>query len=153
MLPKDPLPEFQLDLRDLVNEVSKEGVLNKRERLFLLPITCSTPYLPKVYKSLHNPPGRPIVAGTLSFTNKLSKYIDCFLQPIVQQLPSYIRNSGHVLEVLWDYMWESDYMWASLDVCSPYTFCVRVTNQFLKGPIFGGNHKILFRTQLFYFSG
>lgn len=54
ILPRDPLPEFQLGLRDIV-DATKDGVLIKRERLFLLPTLCSTPYfyhLPKVLKSL-----------------------------------------------------------------------------------------------------
>lgn len=47
----------------------------------------------------------------------MCQYTDRFLQHIVQ-LPSYIRDSGHILR---DYHWENQYMWASLDVCSLYT--------------------------------
>lgn len=123
-LPSDPLPIFQLELKLLIEEAWNDGVLTKKEKSFMLPDVCSTPYfyhLPKVHKSLTNPPGRPIVAGTDSFTNGLSQYIDLWLQPFVQALPSYIKDSNHVIEQLEKYLWIEGYMWASLDVSSLYT--------------------------------
>lgn len=63
VLLKGPLPEFQLDL---INEASKDELLNKKERLLLLSTTCSTPYfyhLHKVHKTLENPPGRQTHCG------------------------------------------------------------------------------------------
>lgn len=59
-------------------------MINKKERQFLFPSECSTLYfyhLPKVHKSLINPPGRPIVASTNSFTNGLSVHIFFFYNP------------------------------------------------------------------------
>lgn len=124
ILKRDPLPEFQVELKSLVEKAAVDEVLCKKEKQFLLPYTRSTPYfyhLPKIHKSTTCPPGRPIVASTDSFTSGLSHYIDFFLQPIISGLPSYIRDSGHVIETLQNYKWETDYLWASLDVVSLYT--------------------------------
>lgn len=123
-LPSSPLPQYQQELTILAEAAYREGVLNNKEKRFLLPKVCSTPYfyhLPKVHKFLVDPPGRPIVASTSSFTSGLSVYIDHLLQPMVCQLASYIKQSSHVIDILQDYSWHDGYLWASLDVASLYT--------------------------------
>ncbi|XP_018422194.1 PREDICTED: protocadherin gamma-B1-like [Nanorana parkeri] len=67
------------------------------------------------------PPGRPIISSIESLTSGLSRYVDSFLQPIVTTLPSYLRDSGHLIEALRPYSWEPSYHWVSLDICSRYT--------------------------------
>lgn len=70
-----PLPGFQVELTSLVDEATKDDVLDKREKLFLLPSMCSSPYfyhLPKIHKFTVCPSGRPIVASMKSFTAGLS---------------------------------------------------------------------------------
>uniref|UniRef100_A0A671LQ20 Uncharacterized protein n=1 Tax=Sinocyclocheilus anshuiensis TaxID=1608454 RepID=A0A671LQ20_9TELE len=42
--------------------------------------------LPKIHKSLEDPPMRPIVSGNGSLTETLSKFIDSLIQPIVKKL-------------------------------------------------------------------
>jgi hypothetical protein len=59
--------------------------------------------LPKIHKTLTNPPGRPIVSGVQGPTEKLSKLVDHWLQPSVQRLPSYIRDSTDMLRTLQDW--------------------------------------------------
>lgn len=49
--------------------------------------------LPKIHKPGFPPPGRPIVSGTNSIFEPLSKYIDSFLQPFVGILPTYIKDT------------------------------------------------------------
>ncbi|CAI9583897.1 unnamed protein product, partial [Staurois parvus] len=123
-LTKDPLPEFKQDALLLTNTALLDGVTTKQEASFLSKDFYNTPYfyfLPKVHKNPNNPPGRPIVAATGSITSCFSQYIDHFLQPLAQAQHSYIRDSGHLLELLQTYSWEPDYCWVSLDVCSLYT--------------------------------
>lgn len=67
------------------------------------------------------PPGRPIIASMESLTNGLSTYVDTFLQPLVQTLPSYIRDSSQLLDTFKTYTWEHSYIWLSRDVQSLYT--------------------------------
>ena len=49
--------------------------------------------LPKVHKP--NIPLRPIVSACDSPTDQLSNYVTHFIQPLVETLPSYIRDSKH----------------------------------------------------------
>lgn len=118
---KNPTKDYQEEFKLMINEAHTQGVLTKAEKQFLIiPYPC-TPYFylkPKIHKDQQNPPGRPIITG---ITYNLSNYIDHFLQPIVWQLPSFIRDSSHVLEILAKYRWQSNYSWASLDVASLYT--------------------------------
>lgn len=78
-------------------------------------------HIAKVHKDMEKPPGRPIIAGIDSLTSNLGSYIDHFLQRLVTSLPSYIKDSGHALEILSAYTWEKGYRWLSLDVASLYT--------------------------------
>lgn len=59
-LPSDPLPGYQLTLKTLIYTAWEKGVLTKKERQFFLPSECNTPHfyhLPKIHKSLTDPPG------------------------------------------------------------------------------------------------
>ena len=68
----------------------------------------SLPHTPKFYllPKMHEPkidnitPGRPIVSGCGSPTKKLSQYLDYYLKPIVQTMPSYIKDSKHFLQII-----------------------------------------------------
>lgn len=113
-LTKDPLPEFKLELNLLVERATKSHILEKSEASFLIKDFYCTPYfyhIPKVHKSLDNPPGRPIIAAIDSLTSGLSKYIDHYLQTLAQGLQSYIRDGTHLLESLSPYTWNNDYTW------------------------------------------
>ena len=47
--------------------------------------------LPKIHKP--NNPGRPLISSVNSHTEKLSAYVDEFLRPLAQALPSHIRDT------------------------------------------------------------
>lgn len=49
--------------------------------------------LPKVYKDMYSPAGRPIVSGIGRLCEKVCTYIDYFLQPMVHKLPSFLQDS------------------------------------------------------------
>lgn len=105
--------------RALLNQV-----LTKSEHQFLYskhPVVPHFYHIPKVHKDMEKPPGRPIIAGIDSLTSNLGSYIDHFLQGLVTSLPSYIKDSGHALEILTVYAWEKGYRWLSFDVASLYT--------------------------------
>lgn len=62
-LPFNPTIKFKKELVSLINEGFSLGVLNKKERIYLVPSAPRVPviyYLPKVHKSMSNLPGRPI---------------------------------------------------------------------------------------------
>ena len=124
VLSQDPLPQYKIELQELINKAFNSKIINKSEKLFFLNNYFKTPYFyhtPKIHKNPVCPPGRPIVAAMESITSSLSQYVDLHLQPIVTSLPAYIRDSTQVLEILQNYRWEPNYLWLSLDVCSLYT--------------------------------
>ena len=52
--------------------------------------------LPKIHKE--GMPGRPVVSSVFSSTEKISAFVDDFLKPIAQELPSYIKDTTHFLQ-------------------------------------------------------
>ena len=54
----------------------------------------------KIYKKQRPPPGRPVVNTINSPTSNISKYVDHQLQPIVTQLPSYVKNTTDFIKKL-----------------------------------------------------
>ena len=47
--------------------------------------------LPQIHKI--NNPGRPIVSACSCLTEHISEYLDVFLQPLVQSLPTFLKDS------------------------------------------------------------
>ena len=54
-------------------------------------------------------------------TERISQFVDHFIQPIVPTLKSYIKDSGHFLNILGDVRITSDIILCTLDVTSLYT--------------------------------
>ena len=64
------------------------------------PRTSKFYLLPKIHKNVIPPPGRPIVSANSCPTERISQFVDHFIQPIVPTLPAYIRDSGHFLNII-----------------------------------------------------
>ena len=78
--------------------------------------------LPKIHKRLQNPPGRPIVSGNGCPTERISQFCDFFLQPIVKDTRSYIKDTTHFLQLLRAATdLPQDTLLVTLDVSSLYT--------------------------------
>ena len=60
--------------------------------------------LPKIHKKIHKntlpPPGRPIVSAMGSPTEKISAFIDHFLQTLLPCIPSFIKDTTYFLQIL-----------------------------------------------------
>lgn len=59
--------------------------------------------LPKIHKMKaisDLPPGRPIVSAVACPTERISDFLDTIFQPIVQTLPTYIKDTNHALTLL-----------------------------------------------------
>lgn len=78
-------------------------------------------YLPKIYKHPTCPPCRPIVSGIDSVTSRVGRYIDFFLQPVVMKIPSYIKDSRHVINLLAEHTPRPGLWMVTADVTSLYT--------------------------------
>ena len=81
-------------------------------------------HLPKVHKDPVNPPGRPIVSGVNGPTEKLSKLVDHWLVDIVKSLPSYVKDTTHMLKTIEEWNHDGPFPDAhlvTLDVVGLYT--------------------------------
>ena len=76
---------------------------------------------PKMHKP--NTPGRPIISGCDSPTEKLSIYIDHFQKPLVPLILSYIKDTTHFLNTIFAIPTPppQNTILATLDVISLYT--------------------------------
>ena len=78
--------------------------------------------LPKIHKGKLPPPGRPIISAIGSPTKKISQFVDFFLQPHLQRMPSYVKDTGDFLHIIskLDNL-PPDTILVTLDVTSLYT--------------------------------
>lgn len=114
--------------------------ISKQEHDFLIcehPRTPTLSMLPKIHKSLDKPPGRPIISANGSLTEPVSQFIDCFIKPLAQQLPSYIQDTTHVLNITSSLKIPEDCFLVSFDVESLYSIIdhqdgLRALNHFLR---------------------
>ena len=56
--------------------------------------------LPKIYKGILPPPGRPILCANGSPTEKISWFTDYFLTHLCPKVKSYVKDSTHFLQIL-----------------------------------------------------
>lgn len=124
-LTSDPTNSFQNIVLSHLEEAKLKGWISKPEFDFLYnqhPIRPVFYTLPKLHKSLVNPPGRPIVAQTDSLLSPLSEFVDFYIKPFAQSLPSYIKDSTdfiNKISTLNDI--PEDAILLTLDVTSLYT--------------------------------
>ena len=109
-----------LDTMVLKKELSNECLE------FLLDFKPRTPefyMLPKIHKNQTPPPGRPIISGNDSPTERISQLVDHFLQPCVPKLTSYVKDSTHFLQIIEPYtiLLPTNTLLCTLDVSSLYT--------------------------------
>lgn len=78
--------------------------------------------LPKIHKNLQHPPGRPIVSGNDSPSEKISQFVDHIIKPFVFTTKSYIRDTTDFINKLskLDNIAPEHYL-VTLDVTSLYT--------------------------------
>ena len=75
--------------------------------------------LPKIHKK--DNPGRPVVSSINCHTNQISRYIDYHLQPIVKQIPSYVKDTNDFIRKISAINLPQNSILVSMDVKSLYT--------------------------------
>ncbi|XP_070208302.1 uncharacterized protein [Littorina saxatilis] len=108
----DPTPSIAKTSNDFVEQLQARALIDENcYRWALLdPETTRTSvfyHLPKVHKDRQNPPGRPIISGCGGPTEKMSKLVDHWLQPLVRELPSYVKDTTHFLQLVEN--WKTSY--------------------------------------------
>ena len=106
-----------------VDKLYKDGLINKEMLNFCLPGTrVRTARIYFLKKNHKTPMGiRPIVSGIDSPTERLSECVDIWLQPLMRQLPSFVRDSTDFINVLESMTFPKECLLASIDVTSLYT--------------------------------
>lgn len=100
------------------------GVLDLKCMEYLFVANLITPifhHLPKVHKQDIPVQECPIAVGIGSLLERLSEWVDSFLQPLVIHLPGYIEDTGHVLAHVKKIRWSSECTWITVDVKSLYS--------------------------------
>ena len=104
-LTADPTSHIASESNDLIDRLHADNLIDdntwKWAQVDTKTVRCHQLYfLPKIHKSLTNPPGRPIVSGVNGPTENVSKLVDHWLQSYVKSLPSHIQDSTHMLRNL-----------------------------------------------------
>ena len=123
-LGRNPIPKISADINSFLNFIKERKLLMTTHLQFLTVKNPRTPIfymLPKIHKI--NNPGRPIVSACDSPTEKLSAYIDSFIKPLTQLVPSYIKDNNDSLYKLEQQISQipHDAYLVTIDVVSLYT--------------------------------
>ena len=90
-------------MRDVKNAVEKAALNNviDDELAELLIVDDSKPgniyFLPKIHKIITPPPARPTCNTINTPTMNVSRWVDIQLQPLIKNLPSYLKDDNHFL--------------------------------------------------------
>lgn len=123
-LSKNPIQKMIRELHQKLKEWHDQSLLDEEEYQFLLKSNPTIPtayFLPKIHKTLHNPPARPIISSCDSLYQNVSIYIDQYLAPIVHSLSSYLQDTGDFLRILANTTWQPTNLMVTIDVVSLYT--------------------------------
>lgn len=97
----DPTDDINKRVRFLAPRLLADDVINKETYNYLLPQNKKAArfyILPKIHKAGN--PGRPIVSANGHPTERISEFVSCHLNPLIQLLPSYAKNTTHLLNML-----------------------------------------------------
>ncbi len=104
--------------------LNMEILTTKHFNIYYRPHHHAHPYsisYPKVHKP--NNPGRPIISGCDSPTDRLFSFINTYLKPLCNSLPSYIKDANHFLQTIFNLPMQlpPNTILATIDVKSLYT--------------------------------
>ena len=119
---EDPTQKFNTHINNLINQAWRLNIIDEStyNNLQTKDIRIPTFYLlTKIHKK--DNPGRPIVNGIGSVTEKISAYVDTFLRKYMARIPSYIKDTTHFLNILKHLKIQSTDLLVTIDVKSLYT--------------------------------
>ena len=123
LLDHDPTDEFAKKVSEAVEEMFDGGYITEKNMRYLIvdqPKAGRFYLLPKIHKAGN--PGRPIVSANGHPTEKISELVDLHLQPHVNSLPSYLKDTTDYLRKLQESgPIPPETLLVSLDVTSLYT--------------------------------
>ena len=113
-------------IQGVLNRMINNGEITERIAKILIPKkprTSQLYLLPKIHKNTFPIKGRPIVSANECPTEKISAFVDSFLNPIVKKSKSYIKDTTDFLNMIKGIKLEKNcnYIMGTLDVTSLYT--------------------------------
>lgn len=118
------LPGYFKKFRDIISKVYSSALIDKNTWCFLNvghPVIPKFYVMPKVHKSLVDPPDRPIVSGIGCLTEHASELMDDYLRPFVFSLLSYIQDTRDLLPILENLIIPRDAWMVTTDVEALYS--------------------------------
>ena len=101
----DPTTKSTNRVREAVNKALHSGAIDEETANYLI-VEDAKPgniyFVPKIHKSQRPPPAGPICNTIRSATANISEWVDYQLQPLVEKLPSHIKDDNDFLRKLAD---------------------------------------------------
>jgi len=120
----DPTVQLGHAINKFVHSTYRKGVIDNVTRDFLVFPPDNPPRTQQLYflKKIHKNPisERPIVSGCAGPTEKISQLVDMHLQPFVPAIKSYVKDSGHMINLLESTTVPDNCTIATIDVKSLY---------------------------------
>ena len=122
-LPGDPTPSLIESINSPIDSIHELGHIDTYTQAYLTPPQDTRTQHMYFLKKLHkNPYGiRPIVSGSSCTTEHISAYIDSIIKPLVPLIPSYIKDSSHVIALLEKTCIPKEALLVTIDASSVYT--------------------------------
>lgn len=123
-LTENPFPRIVQTLNEKLMFASANNLISKKELHYLTVLEFNTPIfyiIPKLHKSLINPPGRPIVSAIKGPLERIGRYTDALIKELVSDLPSFVRDTRDVLRVIREVVSPVGALLVGIDVESLYT--------------------------------
>ena len=121
-LQEDPTLQHSNLVNDTIDRFKKENLLSKKLADGLKSVNPKTPkfYIsPKIHKE--NNPGRPVINSINCHTSEISRFVDHHLQPVVREIPSYIKDTNDFINKIDNFTVPPNSFLVTMDVKSLYT--------------------------------
>ena len=101
ILEEDPTHNYNNQIHQVLQQAANLNIIDDKMRKILYNKALRTPkfyMLSKIHKL--NNPGRPIVNGIGSITEKISAHVDQEIRHLVPSIPSYLKDTSHLIHIL-----------------------------------------------------
>ena len=121
---RDPTESLAKEINNFVKYMYNRGIVDNITKDYLTFQPGSMPRTQQLYflKKIHKNPisVRPIVSGCGGPTERISQLVDLHLKPFVPKIKSYIRDSGHLIDILQKTRIPTNSILATIDVKALY---------------------------------
>ena len=90
-------------VNETIDLMRDNGEISEKNAAFLRvtrPRTAQMYLLPKIHKNQLPPPGRPIISANECPTERISQFVDHFLQPFLTEINTFLRDSADFINEL-----------------------------------------------------